>query len=74
MSKLKYNIYLNGASKTFSDRGFEAILAIVLALGSLVLMFFFPVAGIALMAFSYGFLCIGTKQCFWGLLVESFCQ
>lgn len=67
MSKLKYNIYLNGASKTFSDRGFEAILAIVLALGSLVLMFFFPVAGIALMAFSYGFLCIGTKTVLLGL-------
>lgn len=67
MSKLKYSIYLNGTSKTFSDRGFEAILAVVLALGSLALMFFFPIAGIALMIFSYGFLCIGTKTVLLGL-------
>lgn len=67
MSKLKYNIYLNDASKTFNDRGFEVILSIILALGSLVLMFFFPVAGIALITFSYGFLCIGTKTVLLGI-------
>lgn len=61
MSKLKYGIYLNNASKTFGERGFETILSIVLAMGSLILLFFFPVAGIALMIFSYGFLCVGTK-------------
>ncbi len=61
MSKLKYDIYLNSASKTMTERGFEVILAIVLMVGSLALLFFFPVAGIALMAFSYGFLCVGTK-------------
>ena len=62
MSKLKYNIYLNNTSKTFGARGYEAILAIILSLGSLILLFFFPVAGIALMVFSYGFLCVGTKN------------
>lgn len=62
MSKLKYSMYLNNASKTFGERGFETILAIVLSLGSLALLFLFPVAGIALMAFSYGFLCVGTKS------------
>lgn len=62
MSKLKYSIYLNKSSKTFGERGFEAILAIILTLGSLALLFFFPVAGFALMAFAYGFLCIGTKS------------
>ena len=72
MSRLKYNIYLNDASKTFSDRGFEVILAIVLTLGSLALMFFFPIAGIALMIFSYGFLCIGTKTVLLGIVRGEF--
>ena len=67
MSKLKYNIYLNNSAKTFSERGFEAILSIVLMLGSLCLLFLFPVAGIALMAFSYGFLCVGTKSYLLGI-------
>ncbi|MBQ7885042.1 MAG: hypothetical protein IJ318_02995 [Clostridia bacterium] len=62
MSKLKYNLYLNNASKTFSERGFEAILALVLSAGTLALLFLFPVAGLALMAFAYGFLCVGTKS------------
>jgi len=62
MSKLKYNIYLNNTSKTFGARGFETILALILSLGSLVLLFLFPVAGIALMIFAYGFLCVGTKS------------
>ena len=62
MSKLKYSLYLNNTSKTFSNYAFETILAIVLSLGSLVLLAFFPIAGIALMAFAYGFLCVGTKD------------
>lgn len=62
MSKLKYNLYLNNTSKTFSNYGFESILAIMLSLGSLVLLFFFPIAGLALMAFAYGFLCVGAKS------------
>lgn len=62
MSKLKYNLYLNNTSKTFSNYGFETILAIILSMGSLVLLFFFPIAGLALMAFAYGFLCVGTKN------------
>lgn len=62
MSKLKYNLYLNNTSKTFSNFGFESILAVILSTGSLVLLAFFPVAGLALMAFAYGFLCVGTKD------------
>lgn len=62
MNKLKYSLYLNNTSKTFSNYGFETILAIILSLGSLVLLFLFPIAGIALMAFAYGFLCVGTKS------------
>lgn len=63
----KYSIYLNKSSKSFSDRGFEAILAIMLSAGSLLLLMFFPVAGFALMAFAYGFLCVGTKRFLLGI-------
>lgn len=62
MSNLKYNLYLNNTSKTFGNFGFESILAIILSTGSLVLLAFFPVAGLALMAFAYGFVCVGTKD------------
>ena len=72
MSKLKYNIYLHGATKTFGDRGFEVMLAVVLSMGSLFLLMFFPVAGFALMAFSYGFLCVGTKSFLLGVAKGEF--
>lgn len=68
----KYNIYFNRASKTFGERGFEVILAVVLAMASLVLMIFFPVAGFALMIFSYGFLCVGTKKFLLGVAIGDF--
>jgi len=67
MSELKYSIFLNKTSKDFSNRGFEAILAIVLALGFLLLLLLFPVAGIALMFFAYGFICVGTKSYLLGI-------
>ncbi len=68
----KYSIYLNNSSKSFSDRGFEAILAILLSAGALMLLLFFPVAGFALMAFAYGFLCIGTKKFLLGIANNEF--
>lgn len=68
MSKLKYSLYLNKTSKDFSERGFETILALFLSTGSLFLLFLFPVAGIALMVFAYGFLCVGTKRYLIGIV------
>lgn len=62
MNDLKYGILINNAQKQFGERGFECILAIILALGSLALLLFFPIMGIALAFFSYGFLCVGTKK------------
>ena len=72
MDNLKYNIYIGKTSKNFSERGFEAILTIVLALGSLFLLFLFPVAGIALMFFAYGFICVGSKTYLLSIAKEQF--
>lgn len=62
MNDLKYGILINNAQKQFSDRGFECILAVILTIGSLFLMLFFPVVGIAISVFASGFLCVGTKK------------
>lgn len=62
MNDLKYGILINNAQKQFSERGFECMLAIVLVLGSLALLMFFPIMGVALSIFASCFLCVGTKK------------
>lgn len=72
MSELRYNIFLNKTSKKFSDRGFEAILAITLGLASLGLLLLFPIAGIALATFASCFLCVGIKSYLLSISKEEF--
>ena len=62
MKGLNYDIYINKTSKQFDERGFECILAIALAVATLVLLLFFPIMGLSLCTFAYGFLCLGVKQ------------
>ncbi len=62
MQKLDYNIYINNTSKQFCERGFECILAVALGVGTLFLLFLFPVMGIALSIFASCFLCLGIKK------------
>ena len=72
MKGLNYDIYFNNTSKQFDDRGFECILAVFLVLGSLTLLMFFPIMGIALSTFSYGFLCLGAKQYFISIATNNY--
>ena len=62
MNDLKYGILINKAQSQFSERGFECILAVVLTLGSLALLMFFPIMGVALSIFTSCFLCVGVKK------------
>lgn len=62
MKRLNYDIYFNSTTKQFGERGFECMLAVVLGIGTLFLLFLFPVMGIALGIFASCFLCIGIKK------------
>lgn len=62
MNNVKYDILINNTSKTFSERGFDCILPVILFISVMVLLLLFPIAGIALAIFAYGFLCVGSKQ------------
>lgn len=62
MKDIKYSLLLNKASSQFGERGFECILSVVLVLGTLTLLMFFPIAGIALFFASAPFLCVGFKK------------
>ena len=62
MKEVRYNILINKTSSQFSERGFECILAIILAIGVLTLLMFVPIAGIAIGIFAACFLCIGIKK------------
>ena len=71
MKGLNYDIYINNTSRQFDDRGFECILAVILVVGCLTLLMFFPIMGIALSVFAYGFLCLGAKHYLIGIATNN---
>ena len=72
MKKMKYEILINKTSEQFSDRGFECMLAVVLALGSIFLLMFFPVIGFALVAFLTPFFFFVVKRYLLSITTNSF--
>jgi len=62
MNDLRYNLLIGKTQKQFADRGFECILGVVLVLGTLALLMFFPIMGIALAFVVAPFLCVGIKK------------
>jgi len=72
MKSKNNNIFINKTSKVFFERGFEAILAIVLGIASLGLLLLFPIMGIALAVFASCFLCVGIKRYLIGISQNEF--
>ena len=72
MKDIKYSILLNKASGQFGERGFECILGVVICLGVLALLMFFPIIGIALAFFVAPFLCIGLKKYLLSLVKDEY--
>ncbi len=62
MKNLNYGNFIKSSGQCFAERGFEAVLAVNLVGLVLFLLQFFPIVGVTLAIFAFGFLCVGVKK------------